>query len=700
MKNILLFVLFSYAMLPLKAQYTTQHPFDSTWIENFSGKDFNIVDLGAIPNDSINDNKYFLQAADSIEKYNGGKLIIPAGVYIVGEQTINTIQDDEIGYYEEKEILEIHDVSNIIIEGEPGTVLKLDKNLRYGSFDPVTGAIYNAPAGGFTDPDYAVDAGTMICIRGCTNVSVSNIECDGNSDNLIIGGYWGDVGIQREASGVAFYQCSNVLARDIYTHHHGLDGFYISWWRLNEDDEPTPHIMENIVSEYNGRQGFSWVGGIGITAYNCKFNHTSQSNIASPPRAGVDIEAEESVCREGLFINCEFNNNKGPGLVADSGDGGYSRFENCTFWGTTSWSVWNTKPGMKFNGCKFHGSLVYAYGSADSTLATQYKNCHFEDLEYPPTGEVYRYDYLITFDIEQSTNIKFDNCTIVANKQKSLYLSSNIGSVTLKNTTVMHKSTTIPTKQNICLLNRVILDNTTFAEDFKSDFNRSYVISGDYIDVKNCVFVEGNVVKFYDWKRSTSGMSGWIKPGYYHDYVKDQLNIITSPANGETLETNNTSNIKWEIKNKGQNVAILLYKGCAFYKTIIGSTANDGEYSWFIDNNIVPDTSYSIKMVVNGSPSWFSFSNNFSISKSTSNKDLINQSGASVVISPNPAKTKISIHSENAIKEIKVFNILGQQQSMSGEELENIDISEWQKGLYFICIKTDKETVTKKLLKE
>jgi len=207
-------------------------------------------------------------------------------------------------------------------------------------------------------------------------------------------------------------------------------------------------------------------------------------------------------------------------------------------------------------------------------------------------------------------------------------------------------------------------------------------------------------VKFYDWKRSTSGMSGWIKPGYYHDYVKDQLNIITSPANGETLETNNTSNIKWEIKNKGQNVAILLYKGCAFYKTIIGSTANDGEYSWFIDNNIVPDTSYSIKMVVNGSPSWFSFSNNFSISKSTSNKDLINQSGASVVISPNPAKTKISIHSENAIKEIKVFNILGQQQSMSGEELENIDISEWQKGLYFICIKTDKETVTKKLLKE
>jgi hypothetical protein len=281
-----------------------------------------------------------------------------------------------------------------------------------------------------------------------------------------------------------------------------------------------------------------------------------------------------------------------------------------------------------------------------------------------------------------------------------MYLSSNTGSVTLKNTNVMHKINTIPTKANVCVLNRVILDNTTFTEDYESDFNRSYVISGDYIDVKDCVFVEGNVVKFYDWKRSTSGMTGWIKPGYYHDYVKDQLNIITSPANGETLETNNTSNIKWEVKNKGQNVAILLYKGCAFYKTIIGSTSNDGEYSWFIDNNIVADTSYSIKMVVNGSPSWFSFSNNFSISKSTSNKDLINQSGVSVLISPNPAKTKISIHSENAVKEIKAFNILGQQQFMSGEELENIDISKWQKGLYFISIKTDKETVTTKLLKE
>ena len=34
--------------------------------------------------------------------------------------------------------------------------------------------------------------------------------------------------------------------------------------------------------------------------------------------------------------------------------------------GTTAWAMWNEKPGMIFEDCTFHGSIVHAYGSLDT----------------------------------------------------------------------------------------------------------------------------------------------------------------------------------------------------------------------------------------------------------------------------------------------------------------------------------------------
>ena len=48
-------------------QYTTAYPFDSSWVSTFNGPVFNIITLGAIPNDTINDSQYFRMAADSIQ---------------------------------------------------------------------------------------------------------------------------------------------------------------------------------------------------------------------------------------------------------------------------------------------------------------------------------------------------------------------------------------------------------------------------------------------------------------------------------------------------------------------------------------------------------------------------------------------------------------------------------------------------------
>jgi hypothetical protein len=70
---------------------------------------------------------------------------------------------------------------------------------------------------------------------------------------------------------------------------------------MKATEAPAPHVLINITSEYNARQGLSWVGGKGLTVTNSKFNHTGRATFMSAPGAGVDIEAEESVCRDGMF---------------------------------------------------------------------------------------------------------------------------------------------------------------------------------------------------------------------------------------------------------------------------------------------------------------------------------------------------------------------------------------------------------------
>jgi hypothetical protein len=79
----------------------------------------------------------------------------------------------------------------------------------------------------------------------------------------------------------------------------------------------------------------SWTGGNGLTAIDCQFNHTGRGALSSSPAAGIDIEAEDGVVRNGLFINCEVINNVGPGMGADSGDSADITFQRCTFIGST-----------------------------------------------------------------------------------------------------------------------------------------------------------------------------------------------------------------------------------------------------------------------------------------------------------------------------------------------------------------------------
>ena len=457
-------------------------------------------DCGAKGDGVSNDTGAFQKAARMLQEAGGGTLRIEAGIYIVGRQGH---EEGAYPYYRREPIFVVRDVNGLLIEGAEGAVIRLADGLRYGSFDKDTGEPIE-PNMPFLDRDCHVSASVMFDIARSRNVILRNLELDGNRGRLILGGQWGDTGWQLAAGGIHLFGCRDVLVENVRTHHHGQDGIMIGFAGLRESDPPTPHVLLNVISEYNGRQGLSWVGGRGLTAVRCRFNHTQRGGFGSAPGAGVDIEAEDSICRDGLFVGCEFVNNGGCGLAADTGDGGYSRFEDCLFWGTTNWAMWNTRPGMVFENCRFYGSVVHSYGSAERPeLATRYKGCHFEDVEHPRYG-VYRSYLLINHD-NARPNVLFEDCDIVANRLKALWFAcGEAPGIILRHCRITHRHAGLENGDFQSLLRGVVLDNVRFKEDLPDTARDYYIIAQD-VSVEGDTHIDGPRVR---WQRARSGPTG------------------------------------------------------------------------------------------------------------------------------------------------------------------------------------------------
>ena len=73
-----------------------------------------------------------------------------------------------------------------------------------------------------------------------------------------------------------------------------------------------------------------------------------------------------------------------------------------------------------------------------------------------------------------------------------------------------------------------------------------------------------------------------------------------------------------------------------------------------------------------------------------------------VSIYPNPAKSTITISSKEALKSLKIFDEAGRlvraESSLKGSRLD-VNISSLQTGNYVITVETEKQKVTKKLIK-
>jgi hypothetical protein len=362
--------------------------------------------FGARGDGRTNDTAAFAKMAAYVNRLGGGQVVLRPTTYIVGQQS--TVSGS-IYAYAPAPIMDFIGCSRpLAIQGN-GARLRCANGLRFGTFDPSTGLPTTHSLPYYGTEELAAPYIAMIQVANCTgDVNIEDVELDGNLAGLQIGGPYGDTGWQINGCGLRL--TNNVggerIAR-LRSHHHPLDGIIIDGAAARD----TASVLEDVVCEYNARQGCSVVGGHDYSFVNCKFLHTGRAGLASAPGAGVDIEAESNAIRNLSFTGCEFSNNVGCGLVADSGDSEDATFQGCRFIGTTAWAAWPRMPRFRFASCEFVGSICNAFGDADPDRAAQFHDCVFhDDPALSPTGEVYSPANPIA-DLSSNQNVLFDGCT-------------------------------------------------------------------------------------------------------------------------------------------------------------------------------------------------------------------------------------------------------------------------------------------------
>jgi hypothetical protein len=379
--------------------------------------------FGAKGDGRTNDTDAFASLAAAVNADGGGTIELRRTTYIVGRQLPGS-SSGSTRSFEGQKILEFVGCRAALVIRGNGARLRCAGGLRFGVFDAASGQPTNTQMPYF-GPGVAFPYHAMIRVeRSEGPVLIERLELDGNVGELLIGGRYGDVGWQVPGTGIALINNrGDEIVRDVHAHNHPLDGLLIDGDDRSRRFLPTRRV-ERSRFEYNGRQGCSIVGGRGYAFQECAFSHTGRSAVSSAPGAGVDIEAEGGKQnRDHSFKACEFHNNAGAGMVADTGDSDGASFDLCTFVGTTSWSAWPNKPRFVFRNCSFAGALTRAYGDLDPRRAAQFTDCVFSDVS-PLAAETALYrgtnaDGPLA-DLSDAKNVAFTRCAFLATRDATL----------------------------------------------------------------------------------------------------------------------------------------------------------------------------------------------------------------------------------------------------------------------------------------
>lgn len=376
---------------------------------------------------AVKNTQAFQQISAAINKAGGGiKLVIEKGVYNVGDELAANAQSKGFAFRSEGLLKLVNCNKPVVIEGT-SAVLQFAPGLHFGSFHPTTKAAHKAPGGGFYDYNFTAYPQSMIELTGNKSVTVQNLVLDGNVKSFVLGGYWGDTGIQLPADGILAFDNAEVIVDRVISRYFPRDGIQIANTTPDEKSEVKKVFLRNSELNGNSRQGLSWVGGNHLYAENCRFvntgktiNSAARTAVYSAPGAGVDMEAERGLIRNGVFKNCVVDNNAGVGFLS-VGDVANIRFEGGKIIGATNWTIYGTGAKAVFDRVTIVGSPVnlrIGTGPSDKDN-TQFNDCLITlDSTLSPTKKVYG-NYVMDFG--GGAGGFFNRCTIDSKNRGTVY---------------------------------------------------------------------------------------------------------------------------------------------------------------------------------------------------------------------------------------------------------------------------------------
>ena len=164
----------------------------------------------------------------------------------------------------------------------------------------------------------------LVCYN-CKNLRIAGFEIDGNLDLTTTSSTF----TEPNSYGVQLLSCIRVSLADLYLHHNMADGLNIR----DDGIQLNPRVASkyvtgvNVVSQYNGRQGASFIQLRWATFIDSEFSYTGRTTINFSPSAGVDIEPNRSTATaspnqmdvntgEITLINGHYTENNGSQFVA------------------------------------------------------------------------------------------------------------------------------------------------------------------------------------------------------------------------------------------------------------------------------------------------------------------------------------------------------------------------------------------------
>ncbi|MEO7865265.1 MAG: hypothetical protein ABIR63_05275 [Sphingomicrobium sp.] len=329
--------------------------------------------FGALGDGRTNDTAAFVAMTAHVNAMGGGEIRLSHRTYVVGQQG----KIAKKGYFAAP-----GPIMDFIACRLPLTIrgnharLVADSALRFGTFDPATGmpTTHKQPYTGLGE--IAAPYNQMILVKDCSGpVTISDLELDGNSARLVIGGPWGNTGWQLGGSGLILRDNHGPIAvRNLRSHHQPKDGAVGDGLGLPEVDERVS--FTDCVFTDNGRNGFSLVGGNGWGFTRCRFDRSAR-NLAfrgSAPRAGIDLESERKRPIQAIrFRDCGASDNLQVAVLIATKRVSDVVWIGGKIVGTSAWTYFGSGGDrVRFRDVLFAGALVNLSGET-------FENCTFTD---------------------------------------------------------------------------------------------------------------------------------------------------------------------------------------------------------------------------------------------------------------------------------------------------------------------------------